>query len=659
MHDHKEHTDHSGKESLCASGHCGHHHHHHADGGRKPLLGGFGAEALSLVLLIATVLIPSDLPWVKVAMFVVAVLPVGIPILLSTFREWRHGDVFNEFTLMVMASIGAFVLGEYAEGVAVLLFYSVGEKLEDVVSGDVKGQIRRLLGKMPRRATVIDGDSRRDMRPEDVRPGMTIAVKPGKSVPLDGTLTGSGPIDFNTAAITGESLPRTFSPGADISSGVIPVDREAVIRVTREYSDSSMTRIMKMIEDASARRAPSETILRKITRWYTPVVFGAALLLFFIPMLIGLLATGFHFEWQVWLNRSLVFLVCACPCALIVSLPLTYFASIGIASRKGILFKGHDSLDALRTVDTVLLDKTGTVTTGRFHVTDVRSSGSLDADGLLAAVAALENESTHPLAKAVVAECSRRNLSAAEATDVKAVDHGITGTVDGHTLVAGSIRLMHDMGVEVPDGITASATAIYVAEDDRFAGMISLSDTVKPDVAVAVRALHSDGVNTVGILSGDTEGTVESAAREIGADTFRARLLPEEKQKIIAEERARGHKVAFAGDGVNDAPALAAANVGIAMGNVGTDIAIESAQVVITGDDIAKIDEGIHISRRVRYVILENVIFAFGVKIIVMILGAFGIASLWAAVFADTGVTVITVLWTLYRLKIWQLKKKD
>lgn len=659
MHDHKEHTDHSGKESLCASGHCGHHHHHHADGGRKPLLGGFGAEALSLVLLIATVLIPSDLPWVKVAMFVVAVLPVGIPILLSTFREWRHGDVFNEFTLMVMASIGAFVLGEYAEGVAVLLFYSVGEKLEDVVSGDVKGQIRRLLGKMPRRATVIDGDSRRDMRPEDVRPGMTIAVKPGKSVPLDGTLTGSGPIDFNTAAITGESLPRTFSPGADISSGVIPVDREAVIRVTREYSDSSMTRIMKMIEDASARRAPSETILRKITRWYTPVVFGAALLLFFIPMLIGLLATGFHFEWQVWLNRSLVFLVCACPCALIVSLPLTYFASIGIASRKGILFKGHDSLDALRTVDTVLLDKTGTVTTGRFHVTDVRSSGSLDADGLLAAVAALENESTHPLAKAVVAECSRRNLSAAEATDVKAVDHGITGTVDGHTLVAGSIRLMHDMGVEVPDGITASATAIYVAEDDRFAGMISLSDTVKPDVAVAVRALHSDGVNTVGILSGDTEGTVESAAREIGADTFRARLLPEEKQKIIAEERARGHKVAFAGDGVNDAPALAAANVGIAMGNVGTDIAIESAQVVIAGDDIAKIDEGIHISRRVRYVILENVIFAFGVKIIVMILGAFGIASLWAAVFADTGVTVITVLWTLYRLKIWQLKKKD
>lgn len=659
MHDHKEHTDHSGKETLCASGHCGHHHHHHADGGRKPLLGGFGAEALSLVLLIAAVLIPSDLPWVKVAMFVIAVLPVGIPILLSTFREWRHGDVFNEFTLMVMASIGAFVLGEYAEGVAVLLFYSVGEKLEDVVSGDVKGQIRRLLGKMPRRATVIDGDSRRDMRPEDVRPGMTIAVKPGKSVPLDGTLTGSGPIDFNTAAITGESLPRTFSPGADISSGVIPVDREAVIRVTREYSDSSMTRIMKMIEDASARRAPSETILRKITRWYTPVVFGAALLLFFIPMLIGLLATGFHFEWQVWLNRSLVFLVCACPCALIVSLPLTYFASIGIASRKGILFKGHDSLDALRTVDTVLLDKTGTVTTGRFHVTDVRSSGSLDADGLLAAVAALENESTHPLAKAVVAECSRRNLSAAEATDVKAVDHGITGTVDGHTLVAGSIRLMHDMGVEVPDGITASATAIYVAEDDRFAGMISLSDTVKPDVAVAVRALHSDGVNTVGILSGDTEGTVESAAREIGADTFRARLLPEEKQKIIAEERARGHKVAFAGDGVNDAPALAAANVGIAMGNVGTDIAIESAQVVIAGDDIAKIDEGIHISRRVRYVILENVIFAFGVKIIVMILGAFGIASLWAAVFADTGVTVITVLWTLYRLKIWQLKKKD
>lgn len=654
MHNHSHIHDHG---SDCATGHCAHHHHHAACGGSK--LAQFSMEGLSLLLLIAALLIDWPLPWLRLAAFIIAVLPVAIPILGTTLREWRHGDIFNEFTLMVMASVGAFALGEYAEGVAVLLFYSVGEKLEDVVSGDVKGQIRKLLGKMPRHATVIENGTRVDISPESVRPGMTVAVKPGESVPLDGRLSGNGPIDFNTAAITGESLPRTMNPGDDIVSGMIPVDREAIVTVSREYSDSSMTRIMKMIEDASAHRAPSETVLRRITRWYTPLVFCAALLLFVIPLTVGLCGTGFEFHWQVWMNRSLVFLVCACPCALIVSLPLTYFASIGIASRRGILFKGHDSLDALRRVDTVLLDKTGTVTTGRFHVTGVECEGTFSADALLKVVAAIEGGSSHPLATAILDECHRRKLTPPAAEGVTSVSHGITGKVDGHTFLVGSLRLMRDNSIDVPSRLAESLTAVYVACDGSLTGMISFADTVKQGVADAVARLHSDGVGRVGILSGDTEVAVARVAQEIGADTYKAELLPAEKQQIIARQRKSGHKVAFAGDGVNDAPALAAADVGIAMGNVGTDIAIESAQVVIAGDDIGKIDEGIHISRRVKHVILENVIFAFGVKAVVMTLGAFGIATLWAAVFADTGVTVITVLWTLYRLKIWQLKKKN
>lgn len=614
---------------------------------------------LSASLLAVASLLPDSLSWLKIAAYLAAVLPVGIPILVSTVREWGRGDIFNEFTLMVMASIGAFALGEYPEGVAVLLFYSLGEKLEDLVSGDIRGQIRRLLGKMPRRATVIDNGKRTDMKPEDVRPGMVISVRPGESVPLDGILISSEAIDFNTAAITGESLPRTLVPGSRIESGIISTDREVLVKVTNAYDDSSMTRIIRMIEDASSHRAPSETILRRITRWYTPLVFAASLLLFTIPWIVGLFNPGFNFVWQTWMNRSLVFLVCACPCALIVSLPLTYFASIGIASRKGILFKGHDTLDTLRIVDMVLLDKTGTVTSGDFHVTHIDCRHGFDSSSLLAAVAAIESGSSHPLGAAIVREAGTRGLAPRTASDVRTVNHGITGTVDARHYIIGSARLLADRKIALPDNLGECATSILVACDGDLAAVISFADTVKPEARQAVAMLHRDGVSNVGLLSGDTVSAVKSVASVIGADSFMAALLPAEKQDAIARVRKEGHHVAFAGDGVNDAPALAAADVGIAMGNVGTDLAIEAAQMVIAGDDLRKIDEGIHISRTVKHVIIENISFAFGIKMLVMALGAFGIATLWAAVFADTGVTVITVLWTLYRLKIWQLKKTE
>lgn len=588
--------------------------------------------------------------------YLVALLPVGMPILISTVREWKHGDVFNEFTLMVLASIGAFIIGEYPEGVAVLLFYSLGEKLEDIVSGDVKGQIKRLLGKMPKHAAVIENGIKREVNPREVVPGNIIAVKPGESVPLDGILVSDGEYDFNTAAITGESLPRTYSCGAEINSGVIPVDREVTLRVTHAWDNSSMTRIMQMIEDASAHRAPSETVLRRITRWYTPVVFGAALLLFLIPWSVGLCSSSFTFEWAVWLRRSLVFLVCSCPCALIVSIPLTYFASIGIASKRGILFKGHDSLDALRKVDTVLLDKTGTVTTGNFHVTEIKCFGEYDETELLSIASAIESGSPHPLAKAITEKASDLNLSLPMAGEITVVEHGVTAVVGSKPVLLGSKLLMKRHGVEFR-GDKDLMTTIFIAIDSKAAGVITLSDTVKEGVIDAVIEMHKQGVQDVGIISGDTKNAVSEVATAIGADSMRAELLPGDKQQIIKEVSEKGHIVAFAGDGVNDAPALAAAAVGIAMGNVGTDIAIESAQVVIAGDDLRKIPEGMYISERVKHVILENVTFAFGVKILVMTLGAFGIATLWAAVFADTGVTLITILWTLFRLKIWQLKK--
>ena len=619
----------------------------------------FLPEILSAVLMVVSLCIEWTSESAEIFAYIVSVLPVGFPILASTFKEWRKGDFFNEFTLMIVACVGAFLIGEFPEGVAILLFYSIGEKLEDIVSGDVKGQIKRLLGKMPKEATVIKDGTRTAKHPEEVSVGEVIAVKPGENVPLDGILISESGASFNTAAITGESVPRFYEKGSEVFSGIIPIDTEVFIRTNKPYADSSMKQIMKMIEDASSHRAPSETILRKITRWYTPVVLGAAVLLFVIPWIVGLCSSSFTFEWYVWLKRSLVFLVCSCPCALIVSIPLTYFASIGIASSKGILFKGHDSLDAMRKVDTVLLDKTGTVTTGDFHVEEIRSFHNYAPEVLLQYVASMEQSSSHPVAEAILREADRLNVSLLEPSYVKTEPHGMSAGIDGKNFIIGSNRIFERHSIPYDEtGYEKGGTRIYIAIDGKAEGMILLSDTVKRGVADAVSGLKKSGVSTIGILSGDDLEAVEKARTEINADFAKGKLLPADKNEIISKLKSEGHKVAFAGDGINDAPALAASDVGIAMGNLGTDLAIESASMVIAGDDLRKIDEGIDISRKVKNVIIENVGFAFGVKLTVMILGAFGIASLWAAVFADTGVTVMTVLWTLYRLRIWELKKK-
>ncbi|MDE5644143.1 MAG: cadmium-translocating P-type ATPase [Muribaculaceae bacterium] len=647
---HHHHHDH---QCGCCCNKNGHGHHSHD--ARGSVWKRFVPELISALLLILAMSVTWPDGIVRLCVYIAALLPVGVPILRSTVSEWLNRDIFNEFTLMVLASAGAFVIGEYPEAVAVLLFYSIGEKLEDVVSGDVKGEIRNLLREMPRKVTVVTDGIRKEIAPQSVSPGMTMAVKPGESVPLDGIMLSADGADLNTAAITGESMPRFHACGDNVMSGTIPVDREILVEATHEWNDSSMTRIMKMIEDASSHRAPSESRLRRITRWYTPLVFTAALLLFAVPWVIGMCSGSFSFEWTVWLRRSLVFLVCSCPCALVVSIPLTYFASIGISSRQGILFKGHDSLDAIGNTRTVLFDKTGTVTTGEFRIESVVSTGSLDQNRLLSIAASAETGSSHPIARALIREAEKKNLTLPVISGAITVPHGIKGNMEGREVIIGSPGIMRTEGVIFPENIDGQ-TCVLIAIDRKPEGVIILADTVKTGAEEAVSSLHRLGVRKVGILSGDSEASVGKAAAESGIDFYKSSLLPDEKRDIVSQYAKEDKNVLFAGDGVNDAPALAAAGIGVAMGDIGTSVAIESAQVVIAGGDLRKIPQAMCVSRRVRSVIIENVTFAFGVKTIVMTLGAFGIASLWAAVFADTGVTAITVLWTLYRLKIWQLR---
>lgn len=591
----------------------------------------------------------SRVCWPEAAAYLIALLPVGIPVVREMIESWCHGSVMNEFTLMVAAAAGAFFIGEYPEGVAVLLFYSFGEKLEDNASDNVRQRIRSLLGRLPDKAMVKRGDTLVAAAPEELAPGTEIVVLPGERVPIDSRLSGSGDVDFDTSAITGESVPRTYHPGQEILSGMIPVDKRIEATTLRPFADSSMTRIMQMIENAQASKSPTEHLLRKITRWYTPAVFVLAMLVLLIPWMVSAIQ-GESFEWHNWLRRSLVFLVCSCPCALVVSIPLSYFASLGVASKNGLLFKGAKFVDALRGVDTVMFDKTGTLTTGEFHVSAVTTAPGVDADSVVRLAAALDSQSQHPLAKAIVREAGRRGLTPLAATEVKTIPHGITGTVDGETVILGSPSLMVKNGIATPKS-DSDASEICVARNGKFLGTIFLLDTVKPEAAEAIRLLHREGVRNIVILSGDNPASVSRVAREIGADDYKDSLMPADKQQAVADATAAGHRVAFVGDGINDAPAISAATVGVSMGKMGTDLAMESSDVVIAADNLLKLSEGVRLARKVRRVVTENVTFALGVKVLVMTLGACGIASLWAAVFADTGVTLCTVIWTLLRLK--------
>jgi Cd2+/Zn2+-exporting ATPase len=593
----------------------------------------FIPASISLVLLVAGIAGNIQLlPW-----YILAYIPVGFPVMKEAWAVIRQKDFFNEYTLMLTATIGAFLIGEYPEGVAVMLFYSVGELFQESAVNKARNNIKALLDIRPDTAEAFRDGAYREVRPEEVSPGETLLVKAGGKAPLDGTLlSDSG--SFNTSALTGESRPRTLRAGETVLAGMISIDKAVEIRAEKAYADSSLARILAMVEEASSRKAKTELLIRRFAKVYTPIVFLIALLIAFVPyFIVADYAPG------DWLYRALIFLVISCPCALVISVPLGYFGGIGAASRNGILFKGANFLDLMTSVHTVVMDKTGTLTKGVFRVQDVVSP-AYDRQDFLSLAAALEKYSAHPVAKAIVA------ASGAETPGIDRVEElagmGVKGYSGAKEIMAGNRRLMHHYGIAYDEAVDALAeTAVIVAIDRRYAGYITIADEVKDDAVAAIREMRALGVRHTVMLSGDRAAVTARMARTIGIDEAYGDLLPEGKVKHLERLKADPSKViAFVGDGINDAPVLALSDVGIAMGGMGSDAAIEIADVVIQTDQPSKIAVAIRIAQTTKRIVMQNIVLAIGIKLIVMLLGAFGMATMWGAVFADVGVALLAIL---------------
>lgn len=592
---------------------------------------------VSAVMLVAGLVAGwMDMPWfegaVALVWYIVAFLPVGAGVMRSAVEHASHGDVFNEFMLMALASIGAFIIGEYPEAVAVMLLYQVGEMLQHRAVERVRRNISSMVAFRPDHAAVVRNGKVVTCAPEDVAVGETIEVKPGERVPLDGELL-TADAAFDTSALTGESLPRAIATGSEVSAGMIATGSVVRLRVLRPAGESAVSRILHLVEEASARKAPTELFIRRFARVYTPAVFGLAVLVVLVPWLLSAVGLTASYDFGQRFGRALIFLVIACPCALVISVPLGYFAGIGAASRRGILFKGGGSLDAISGVDTVAFDKTGTLTAGTFEVRRVEGLSNAD----LAMVAAMERSTSHPVARAIV-EYAGHFAAPATMPDVK--------TIAGYGLeagewLAGTPRLLKMHNISVPELLDdEQGTIVAVAAGGEYKGCIILGDVVRQDAREAVSRL---GMHTV-ILSGDRQPIVDSVADEIGADRGYGDLLPGDKAEYIASMQRDGHKVAFVGDGINDAPVLATSDVGIAFGAGSADMAVETADAVIHSGKLVKIAEAVEAGRRTRRIVKQNIVLAIGFKVLVMILGLFGVANIWMAVFADTGVALLAVL---------------
>lgn len=605
----------------------------------------FFRPAVSLVMLAAGMVMSATAfslfadDRVRLLWYVAAFLPVGLGVMREAWECAVKKDVFSEFMLMSVASIGAFAIGEYPEAVAVMLFYCIGEALQDMAVDRARDNIKAMMEFRPDHATVVTDGTTMTKDPADVRPGDIIEVRPGERVPLDGELT-TADAAFNTAALTGESAPRTIEKGKEVLAGMTPADSVVRLRVTREAGRSAIARMLEMVEQAAERKAPAELFIRKFARVYTPVVIALAALTAVVPYLWSLADAGFAYDAGTWIYRALIFLVISCPCALVISIPLSYFGGIGAASRQGILFKGGNYLDAITQVDTVVFDKTGTLTRGEFSVVKVMAD---DPDALTRAVASMERGSNHPIARAVTAYAKDAGADVADLKD--AAGYGLTATVDGHRWAAGTLKLLDREGVDYPKELADVAeTIVACAKDGRYAGCLLLADRPKADAREAVRALRAAGVGSIEILSGDKQALVDKVAEELQVDRGCGDLLPEGKVNRIEDIRRQGRRVAFVGDGINDAPVLALSDVGIAMGAMGADMAVETADVVIRTDQPSKVAAAIRTGRRTRRIARENIALAVGVKVLVMGLGLAGMANLWAAVFADVGVALLAVL---------------
>lgn len=586
-------------------------------------------------------------PSIRLLWYVAAYLPVGWPVLKEAWGSIVHGDVFTEFTLMTIATFGAFYIGEYPEGVSVMLFYSLGEWFQGKAVNRAKHHISALLDVRPETATVIRNGQGECVNPREVKTGEIIEVKAGERVPLDGTMLNETAA-FNTSALTGESLPKDIRRGEEVLAGMIATDRVVRIRVSKPFGQSTLSRILEMVRDASERKAPAELFIRKFARIYTPAVTGLAALIVLLPYLWSVANPTFIYTFDDWLYRGLVFLVISCPCALVVSIPLSYFGGIGAASKLGILFKGGNYLDAITRVNTVVFDKTGTLTRGTFEVQVCQPAGGIDKKQLLQMVSSAEQNSTHPIAKAIVAYASKNNIPllplSGEAQE--SAGYGLEAYVDGHHVLAGNQRLLEKYGVSCADVLQQSeGTLVACAADGRYMGFLLLADTLKEDAPRAVAALKGLGIENIQMLSGDKQEIVTNFAHRTGIAQAYGDLLPEGKVKHIETlKQDSSNCIAFVGDGINDTPSLALSDVGIAMGGLGSDAAIETADVVIQTDQPSKIVTAIRAGRLTRRIVWQNICMALGIKLAVLILGACGIATLWEAVFADVGVAMLAVL---------------
>lgn len=594
------------------------------------------ASGLLLVLSYVT----SFTQIVTVALCVAAYIIIGGDIVVKAVRNIFRGEVFDECFLMSVATIGAFAIGEYPEAVAVMLFYQIGELFMDVAVDRSRDSISRLMDIRPDHANVEDADGTlRRVAPEEVPAGTVIVVKPGEKIPLDGTVV-SGNSSLDTSALTGESMPREAGDGDSVISGSMNLTGVLRIKTTGTYGESTVAHILSLVENAENGKAHTEKFITRFARYYTPVVVAAAVLLAVVP---PLFADG---GWMLWLNRALIFLVISCPCALVVSVPLTFFAGIGGASRRGILFKGSNYIEALARVRTVVFDKTGTLTNGSFTVTGVYPVEGVEEETLVETAALAEIYSDHPVAAALRGACRQKTDKSRVGGAENFAGEGIMTYVDGKPVYAGNDRLMERAGVSCVAPAVVG-TVVHVASEGKYLGHVVVSDTVKPQTAEALSALRRAGVEQTVMLTGDRSDVAESVAHELGIDEVHAGLLPDGTvqlmEDIIRRRRGQG-TVAFVGDGINDAPVLKLSDVGIAMGAAGSDAAIEAADVVLMDDNPAKVAQGMSIARRTLSIVKQNIVFAIGVKVAVLLLGAVGLATMWAAVFSDVGVTVIAVL---------------
>ena len=601
---------------------------------------------ISAVLLAAIWIVSefADMPWwLEGILYLIPYFIIGYDILRKAVKGILKGQVFDENFLMAIATIGAIGLKEFREGVAVMLFYQVGELFQSCAVGKSRKNIAALMDIRPDYANVmVDGNLER-VDPDDVEIGTEIIVNPGEKVPIDGVVT-DGSSTLNTSALTGESVPREIACGDEIISGCINLTGVIKVRTTKEFGESTVSKILDMVENSSMKKSRSENFITRFAKYYTPIVCYSALALAILPPLVSLII-GVSPEWQKWVIRALTFLVISCPCALVISIPLSFFGGIGCASTNGILVKGSNYLEALASTGYVVFDKTGTLTKGVFEVNGVFAENGFDSHELLEYAAYAENASSHPISLSLKNAYGNK-IDANKVSGIEEIaGHGVSAVVDGHKVYAGNLKLMNKIGVQVVNEHN-DGTIVYVAVDDKYAGCIVISDVIKPTTKQAIEGLKNQNIKTV-MLTGDSKAVADRVAAEIGIDIVKSELLPADKvaevEKLIENKNPK-EKVAFAGDGINDAPVLSRADIGIAMGALGSDAAIEAADVVLMDDDPAKIALAMRIAIKTLRIVKENIVFALAIKLVCLVLGALGIANMWIAIFADVGVMVIAVV---------------